>query len=62
MKLFMLSTFADRRFRVALAYILTPSMGATGIWTSWPVGWTLATALSVFCYAKGYWKPKHALV
>lgn len=62
MKLFMLSTFADLLFRVALAYILTPSMGATGIWTSWPIGWTLATALSVFCYAKGYWKPKHALV
>lgn len=62
MKLFMLSTFSDLLLRVALAYILTPSMGATGIWTSWPIGWALATALSVFCYFKGYWKPKHALI
>ncbi len=62
MKLFMLSTFSDLLLRVALAFILTPSMGADGIWTSWPIGWAIATAISLFCYFKGFWKPKRALV
>ena len=62
MKIFMFSTFSDLLLRVALAYILSPSMGATGIWTSWPIGWSLATVFSVFCYLKGVWKPKRSLV
>ncbi len=62
MKLFMLSTFVDLLLRVALVYILTPFIGVTGIWISWPIGWVLGAALSIFCYAKGYWKPKQALV
>ena len=62
MKIFMFSTFSDLLLRVVLAYILSPSMGATGIWTSWPIGWSLATVFSVFCYFKGVWKPKRSLV
>lgn len=62
MKIFMFSTFSDLLLRVVLAYILSPSMGATGIWTSWPIGWSLATVFSVFCYLKGVWKPKRSLV
>lgn len=62
MKLFMVFTFADLLLRVVLSFILTPSMGATGIWTSWPIGWSIATVAEIFCYAKGWWKPKHALV
>ena len=62
MKLFMASTFLDLLLRVALAYILTPSMGVMGIWTSWPIGWSLATFVSAFCYFKKWWKPKGAMV
>lgn len=62
MKLFMLSTFSDLLLRVAFAFILSPSMGEMGIWTSWPIGWTASTLISAFCYFKGFWKPKHSLV
>jgi len=62
MKLFMTSTFLDLLLRVAIAYILTPSMGVMGIWTSWPIGWSIATFVSAFCYFKKWWKPKGAMV
>jgi Na+-driven multidrug efflux pump len=50
MKLFMVATFADLILRVILAYVLSPSMGPQGIWTSWPIGWCVATVLSVIFY------------
>ena len=60
-KCFMLSTFSDLIFRVVLAYIFTPFMGVNGVWWSWPVGWGIATAVSVYFYFKGHWKYKNAL-
>ena len=30
--------------------------GTMGIWLSWPIGWTIAMALSLFFYKKGVWK------
>lgn len=52
MKKFMIATFTDLILRVALAEILSrTSLGTTGIWLSWPIGWTIATILSTVFYA-----------
>ncbi len=56
---FLLSTFTDLILRVALAYILCAlfaSLEYKGIWLSWPVGWTVATAMSLVFYLTGAWK------
>lgn len=47
MKLFMLATLTDLVLRVVLAYILAPVMGTMGIFVSWPIGWVIATGMSV---------------
>jgi len=31
------------------------ALGSAGIWCAWPVGWTVATFLSVLFYKQGYW-------
>ncbi len=51
MKQFMASTFTDLLLRVVLAAMLSStSLGSTGIWVAWPIGWCTATVLSVlFC-------------
>lgn len=57
MKSFMISTFIDLILRVVLAVVLSrTALGATGIWCAWPVGWSIATFLSVRFYQKGSWK------
>lgn len=56
MKHFMIATFTDLILRVALAGILAGQISYTGIWCAWPIGWTIATALSVTFYRKGPWK------
>lgn len=50
MNLFMVATFTDLILRVVLSYILSPFIGYIGIWVSWPIGWTVATVLSVVFY------------
>lgn len=55
MKKFMVSTFTDLILRVILAKLLSAPFGTTGIWLAWPVGWTVATILSVIFYAKTRW-------
>ncbi len=50
MKLFMVVTFTDLILRVILAFVFAPIWGYEGIWYSWPVGWTVATVLSVIFY------------
>lgn len=55
---FMVSTFSDLILRVVLGYILAVPFGTTGIWMSWPVGWTIGTIMSLVFYAKGVWKVK----
>ena len=52
MRYFMISTFTDLILRVILAYILSYRFDSTGIWMSWPVGWSVATALSLYFYRK----------
>ena len=58
MRYFMISTFSDLILRVALGYILAVPFGTTGIWLSWPIGWSIGTILSLLFYAKGVWKIK----
>lgn len=54
MKQFMIATFTDLILRVTLAILLSrTSFGATGIWCAWPIGWTIATILSLLFYQKG---------
>ncbi len=53
---FMTATFTDLILRVTLAIILAKtSLGSTGIWCSWPIGWITATVLSVLFYRRGPW-------
>ena len=52
MRCFMISTFTDLILRVILAYILSGRFASTGIWMSWPVGWSVATVLSLYFYRR----------
>ena len=53
MKQFVIATFTDLILRVVLAFVLSrTTLGATGIWCAWPIGWTVATVLSIAFYQK----------
>ena len=52
MKAFMAATFTDLLLRVILAFGFSSLFGATGIWCAWPVGWTIATGMSIFFYKR----------
>ena len=57
MNQFMVTTFADLLLRVILTEILSETaLKTTGIWLSWPIGWCIATAISIIFYAKVKWK------
>ena len=51
MKEFMVATFTDLILRVVLAHILCGYFNETGIFMSWPIGWTIAMVISVM-YSK----------
>lgn len=53
---FTIATFTDLLLRVILAFVLSGYMGTDGIWWSWPIGWGIATILSVVFYLSGVWK------
>lgn len=56
MNRFMISTFTDLILRVTLASMLSKTvLGSVGIWCAWPIGWTVASVLSVLFYCKGPW-------
>ena len=56
MKNFMAATFTDLILRVVLAFVFSKTvLGATGIWCAWPVGWCVATTLSILFYRRGPW-------
>lgn len=59
MKAFMVATFSDLILRVVLGYAFSVPFGTTGIWLSWPVGWTIGTIMSLVFYASGAWKTKY---
>lgn len=50
------TTLVDLILRVAFAYILSPILGSTGIWWSWPIGWTVGTFMAAVFYFMGKWK------
>ena len=56
MKQFMVTTFTDLLLRVTLAIVLSRVLGVTGIWCAWPVGWSIATILSLLFYRRGGWE------
>ena len=63
MKQFMVATFTDLVLRVALAEVLSrTALGTTGIWISWPIGWTVAAVCSIAFYATVRWEKLHAAV
>jgi len=55
MREFMIATFTDLTLRVVLAIVLSKtSLGYIGIWCAWPIGWCIATAVSVLFYYKNH--------
>ena len=61
MKQFMAATFTDLVLRVVLAVTLSKIFETLGIWLAWPIGWSVATALSVLFYRKGPWNSRDYL-
>lgn len=60
MKKFMFATFTDLALRVFLAEILSrTALGVTGVWLSWPIGWIIATVISVIMYITIKWDHIH---
>lgn len=59
MKQFMISTFADLILRVVLAEVLSKTaLHVTGIWISWPIGWTVGMILTLICYKSVNWETR----
>ena len=55
MRHFMIGTFTDLILRVLLASLLSGTvLGYIGIWCAWPIGWTVATIISLLYYKKAY--------
>ncbi len=50
MGFFMAATFTDLLLRVGLSFVLSRYFADTGIWLSWPIGWGVATIMSVSFY------------
>ena len=47
---FMIATFTDLILRIVFAELFAAPFGANGIWFAWPIGWTIATVLSLLFY------------
>ncbi len=45
---------------VKRAVVLAGEFGYAGIWSSWPIGWGIATVLSVWFYRCGPWRGSDA--
>jgi len=53
---FMIATFTDLILRVVLSIVLSKTpLQSTGIWCAWPVGWSIATFMSICFYFSGHW-------
>ena len=61
MRQFMTATFTDLVLRVVLAFGLSRLWGVTGIWLSWPIGWSVATVMSLSFYGS-IWKNRETCV
>ena len=60
MKAFMIDTFTDLVLRIVFAFLLSPAMGYRGIWSAWPVGWIVGTALSIVFFTSAQRKAARA--
>lgn len=56
MNQFMVATFVDLILRVGLSSLFSIPFGTTGIWSAWPIGWTVATVMSLLFYRMEKWK------
>ncbi|MBQ7841278.1 MAG: MATE family efflux transporter [Lachnospiraceae bacterium] len=54
MKQFMVATFTDLILRVVLALALSQTFGYMGIWSAWPIGWTVGMTVSLLFYRKTF--------
>ena len=45
----MLATFPDLILRVDLSFVFASFLGVTGVWLSWPFGWSVGSVLSLWC-------------
>ena len=62
MRQFMAATFTDLILRVLLAFVLSgTALGSTGIWCAWPIGWMVATGISLWFYRKGAWNAEPSI-
>lgn len=59
---FMGTTLADLALRVALAFILVPTIGFAGVCYAYPLGWVIGTSLSAVLYLSKIWIPKSMVV
>ncbi len=55
-KVFMISTLCNLSLRVIAAYTLSNFIGQKAIWWAIPLGWILASTISVLRYKSGKWK------
>ncbi len=55
---FMIATFTDLILRIVLAEVFSVPFGATGIWFAWPIGWVVATILSIVFFCTGKWNKR----
>ena len=57
---FMTTTFTDLVLRVVLAFVFAIGfgLGSTGIWLSWPFGWSISCVLSYLFYRKKPWEKR----
>ena len=57
-KFFLISTIGNLASRVVFAYLFAYIIGESGIWYAVPLGWIIASTISVIRYLKGKWKEK----
>ena len=58
---FTIATFTDLIIRVVFSKIVSGYWGTMGIWSAWPVGWCIATLLSLLFFVKSpLWKMKNS--
>lgn len=57
-KFFLISTIGNLASRVTFAYLFAYIMGKSGIWYAIPLGWVIASIISVNRYISGNWKEK----
>lgn len=57
---FMTTTFTDLVLRVVLVFVFAIGfdLGPTGIWLSWPFGWSISCILSYVFYRKKPWEKR----